>query len=103
MINRRKQIEVFIVGLIEERCEYHDHQITKEDQQFLIATLTDFVHDSVDKFVRGDKQHNPDGESPFMSIDHGREMRNEIIDQLMYRAAEEYKKKHPQCTYPKTQ
>lgn len=95
MINRREILASFITELITERESYHDHQIRTDDKEFLVSTLTDFVYEATNKFVLGCREHNPDNTDSFVfGVDHEREARNEIVDQLMYLSALVYKRKH---------
>ena len=90
MLLLRDQLKGTIASILAERMAYHDHSLTWMDHDFLVASLTDFTYDAIDKFLLGGKEH---GEGTFVTdVDHGRELSAEIIDLFFYHKASQQTK-----------
>lgn len=72
----------------------HGVTLLQADYQFIAAAVADFVAQAIDKFVAGAVEHaEPDSQGFVASVDHNREMGNEIVDMWMYHKGNICKKK----------
>lgn len=74
-----------ICDLVDAVSETEDYNLHLEDEQHLINSTQQFVIGNITKFIKGGKEHNPDGDIPFVtSVDHLKEMHQEIYDFYNY-------------------
>lgn len=92
IIKEHSPLRTEIDHLIRDHERFYNYTLSDSDRLFLVDTVDKFVEQSIQKFIHGGMEHNPDGDEPFLtSVDHAREMDNEIIDFLFYHAANKHK------------
>lgn len=69
------------------------HQLQPKEVEFLINVCLDFVYDNIRKFIAGGLEHQDDGGDFLTSVDHKKEIWNEILDLANYLKALNYKRK----------
>ena len=87
MINFRTQIERLAKEMIEEREAHIDYRLPAKDKAFLIWMIADYTLHTIEKFVVGSAQHNPESsvEKSFMvGCNHMIELEKELNDLLPY-------------------
>lgn len=91
MIQHRKHLIDIVNTMVSERESYHDFSLNATDREFLVESLVDFLHESIDKYILGAREHNADNEETFVyGVDHLREINNEVIDQFFYSRAHKW-------------
>lgn len=74
--------------VIEELEAQNDYDLYPEDRSFLERTMYNDIILSIDKFIKGGKEHNLDGDNPFLSsVLHLHQQQQENHDSKFYIAA----------------
>lgn len=84
----REELEITIGKAVDEIDP--ERVIPDNSRAFLRRALADLNVKLVRKFLKGQLEHGGD----FMSIDHSREMHSEVLDLIIYKAADDYNRVH---------
>lgn len=79
----RQELHRVISSLVARQEISNDHELTRQEHEFLVETLASFVVDASNKFILGSKHH---GDNFLLGVNHLQELRVEIIDSMFYLA-----------------
>lgn len=86
--------EVIIDTFIEAESKY-DYLLDNATLNSIVDGWTTLIEEAADKFIKGGKEHNPNGDNSWFGVNFEKEKRAELIDTIHYNFGADALRKNP--------